>query len=150
VLLAGAISRGEQVLAAQVMGADLAYVGTRFIATAEANAADAYKAMLVEYSAADIVYTSTFTGVPGNYLGPSIRAAGLDPEQLPGATKEAMNFGDAGQDLKGRKAWKDIWSAGQGIGAIHGVTSMHACVEALAAEYAAARAQWRARFAHGD
>ncbi len=145
VLLAGAISDGAQVLAAQVMGADLAYLGTRFIATEEANAAPEYKRMLVEHTSADIVYTSTFTGVPGNYLGPSIVAAGLDPAALPGATKEAMNFADAGAELKDKKAWRDIWSAGQGIGGIHRVATVAESVAELAAEYAAARRHWAAR-----
>jgi len=149
VLLAGAITRGEQVLAAQVMGADLAYIGTRFIATEEANAPEGYKHMLVEHSAADIVYTSTFTGVPGNYLGPSILAAGLDPAALPGATKESMNFSEAGQDLKGKKAWKDIWSAGQGIGGITAVAGVRDSVDQLACEYAAACERWRAQLAGG-
>lgn len=149
VLLAGAITHGEQVLAAQVMGADLAYIGTRFIATEEANAAAAYKQMLVEHTAADIVYTSTFTGVPGNYLGPSIIAAGLDPAALPGAGKEAMNFADAGEGLKDRKAWRDIWSAGQGIGGIDRVSPVAESVAALVAEYDAACRQWAARLQAG-
>ncbi len=148
-LLAGAIAHGEAVLAAEVMGADLAYVGTRFIATAEANAPDTYKRMLVEGAAEDIVYTSTFTGVPGNYLAPSIRAAGLDPDRLPGADKSAMNFADAGSALKDSKAWRDIWGAGQGLGAIRDVTPAGDVVATLDAEYRAARGAWRDRLA-GD
>jgi nitronate monooxygenase len=104
---------GRQILAAQAMGADLAYIGTRFIATAEANAAPAYKDMLVGSKAADIVYTPYFTGVHGNYLKPSIAAQGLDPDALPQADKAKMNFGSTHV-----RAWRDIWGAGQGVGGI--------------------------------
>ena len=113
IALSGAITRGDQVLAAQTMGADLAYMGTRFIATAEANAAERYTAMIVESAAADIVYTPFFTGVPGNYLKPSIAAQGLDPDALPAADKSRMKYGSDHV-----RPWKDIWGAGQGVGSI--------------------------------
>jgi nitronate monooxygenase len=113
IILSGAIATGQAILAAQAMGADLAYIGTRFIATQEANAAQGYKDMIVETSAADIIYTPFFTGVPGNYLKPSITAQGLDPEDLPHANKSAMSFGSGSA-----KAWRDIWGSGQGVGLI--------------------------------
>ncbi|HET9627409.1 MAG TPA: nitronate monooxygenase family protein [Kofleriaceae bacterium] len=133
-LLSGAISNGRSVLAAQVIGADLAYVGSAFIATQEAVATDAYKQALVDSSAADIVYTNLFTGVLGNYLKPSIVAAGLDPDNLPTSDPSKMNFGG-----DSTKAWRDIWGCGQGIGAIHEVPSAGALVDRLAREYAAAK-----------
>ncbi|MEM6852752.1 MAG: nitronate monooxygenase family protein, partial [Pseudomonadota bacterium] len=116
IILSGAIADGWSIAGAIAMGADLAYIGTRFIATEEANADQGYKQMLVEHSAKDIVYTSLFTGVQGNYLAPSVSAAGLDPENLPEADKSTMNFGSGGNTDK--KAWRDIWSGGQGIGVI--------------------------------
>jgi nitronate monooxygenase len=132
VVLAGAITRGAAILAAQAMGADLAYMGTRFIATKEANAAPGYKAMITEGRAADILYTPFFTGIPGSYLKPSIAAAGLDPNALPDATKDIANFGS------GRtKAWRDIWSAGQGVGTIDDIPATAELVARLKAEYAA-------------
>ena len=143
ILLAGAISSGEAVLAAQAAGADLAYVGTRFIATREANAKPEYKKMLVETSAADIVYTPLFTGVHGNYLRPSVAAAGLDPDNLPTADKKTMNFGSGGNVEK--KVWRDIWSAGQGVGAIDDVPPTAEVVERLAREYRAAFARLSAQ-----
>ena len=115
-LLSGAIANGGAVLAAQAMGADLAYIGSGFIATREANADERYKEMIVASGADDIVYSNLFTGVHGNYLKPSIRAAGLDPDALPEADPTKMNFGSGGNTDK--KAWKDIWGCGQGIGAI--------------------------------
>jgi nitronate monooxygenase len=136
ILLAGAIATGDAVLAAQAAGADLAYVGTRFIATKEANAKPEYKAMLIDSAAADIVYTPLFTGVNGNYLRPSVAAAGLDPDNLPLADKKTMNFGSSGNVEK--KVWRDIWSAGQGVGAIDDVPATATVVERLAQEYRSA------------
>lgn len=116
ILLSGAISDGYGIASALALGADLAYIGTRFIATEEANAASAYKDALIAHAAHDIVYSNLFTGVHGNYLGPSIAAAGLDPENLPVADKSKMNFGSGGNTKS--KAWRDIWGSGQGIGQI--------------------------------
>ena len=128
--LSGAISNGGAVLAARAMGADFAYVGSAFIATDEARAPDAYKQMIVDGSSDDIVYSNLFTGVDGNYLKGSIRAAGLDPDALPVSDPSKMNFGgDAA------KAWKDIWGSGQGIGAVHGVVPVKELVARLAKEY---------------
>ncbi|HAJ46022.1 MAG TPA: nitronate monooxygenase [Alphaproteobacteria bacterium] len=138
VLLSGAIASGAAVFAATALGADLAYLGTRFIATTEANADARYKEMLVEAAADDIVYSNLFTGVHGNYLGPSIVAAGLDPRNLPEADKSKMNFGSGGNMEK--KAWKDIWGAGQGVGQIASVASVEEVVAQLTQEYKAARA----------
>ncbi|WP_297907053.1 nitronate monooxygenase family protein [Thiomonas sp.] len=137
-VLSGAIARGESILAAQAMGADLAYMGSAFIATEEARAADAYKQMVVDSSARDIVYSSLFTGVLGNYLRGSIVAAGLDPEHLPQGDPSQMDFAAA---IGGAKAWKDIWGCGQGIGAVHEVLGAGALVRRLQAEYQAARAR---------
>lgn len=136
IALSGAITDGAGVLAAEAIGADFAYIGTRFIATQEANAADAYKAMIVESRADDIVYTPYFSGVNGNYLKPSVRAAGMDPENLPEADKTKMNFGS---DREKPKAWKQIWSAGQGVGNIDDAPSTRAMVQRLAREYEEAR-----------
>ncbi|HEX4421676.1 MAG TPA: nitronate monooxygenase family protein [Kofleriaceae bacterium] len=133
-LLSGAIANGRSVLAAQVIGADLAYVGSAFIATQEATASDAYKASIVESTAADIVYTNLFTGVLGNYLKASIVNAGLDPDNLPTSDPSKMNFGSAST-----KAWRDIWGCGQGIGGIRDVPTAGALVDRLADEYAAAK-----------
>ena len=137
VALSGAIANGGAVLAARAMGADFAYVGSAFIATREANADEGYKQMIVNAQAADIVYTNLFTGVHGNYLKPSIAAAGLDPENLPESDPSKMNFGTD----RPTKAWKDIWGCGQGIGAVREVVPAAALVDRLAAEYAAARAR---------
>lgn len=137
IALSGAIAHGRAILAAQALGADLAYIGTRFIATAEANADPAYKQALLDASAADIVYTPYFTGVHGNYLKQSIVAAGLDPANLPVCDKQAMNFGGAATD--GPKAWRDIWGAGQGVGAIDAVLPAAEVVARLKIEYDAAR-----------
>ena len=115
------------------MGADLAYMGTRFIATEEANADQGYKDMLIESTADDIVYSSLFTGVNGNYLKPSIAKAGLDPDNLPGADKSKMNFGSGGNTKQ--KAWKDIWGSGQGIGGIKDAPSVGALVGKIEQEY---------------
>lgn len=139
VLLSGAISTGQSVLAAQVMGADLAYMGSSFIATKEANADPAYKQALVDFAAGDIVYTNLFTGVHGNYLKPSIVAAGLDPDNLPESEPSKMNFG-SGSSSKA-KAWKDIWGCGQGINAIKEVHATGDLVAKLKAEYEVAKAE---------
>ncbi|WP_374430012.1 NAD(P)H-dependent flavin oxidoreductase [Ideonella dechloratans] len=137
IALAGAIANGQSILAAQALGADFAYMGTRFIATQEANAVDAYKQMLVDTRAEDIVYSSLFTGVPGNYLKPSIAAAGMDPDNLPSADKSKMDFGSGGNSAA--KAWRDIWGAGQGVGSIDSVPSVADLVDQLKAEYREAR-----------
>ena len=134
--LSGAIATGDAVLAAQAMGADFAYIGSAFIATEEARATDAYKQAIVDCNSDDIVYSNLFTGVHGNYLAPSIRAAGLDPDKLPESDPSKMNFGgDAA------KAWKDIWGCGQGIGAVDKVRSTAEFVAQLRREYVAARAR---------
>jgi nitronate monooxygenase len=132
--LSGSIATGAAVLAAQTMGADLAYVGSAFIATDEANAASAYKQAIVDGSAASIVYTNLITGVHGNYLRPSLLKAGLDPDNLTSSDPSAMNFGGDKP-----KAWKDIWGSGQGIGAVHAVVPAAALVDRIAVEYATAR-----------
>jgi nitronate monooxygenase len=134
VILSGCISNGGDVLAARALGADLAYIGTRFIATDEASASPDYKQMLVDSAAGDIVYTSLFSGVHGSYLKPSVARAGMDPDNLPEADKSAMDFGSGGNTHK--KAWKDIWSAGQGVGSIHEVLPVADLVDRLAEEYA--------------
>jgi nitronate monooxygenase len=132
--LSGAVATGGAVLAAQAMGADLAYVGSAFIATDEARAPDAYKQMIVDSCSDDIVYSNLFTGVHGNYLKGSILNSGMDPDHLPESDPSAMNFGG---DAK--KAWKDIWGCGQGIGAVKAVMPTAGLVQRLADEYAAAR-----------
>lgn len=136
IILSGAMSNGAAVLAAQAMGADLAYIGTRFIATKEANAVEGYKQMIVEAGTGDIIYTPYFTGVAGNYLKPSVVAAGLDPDNLPAVDPSKMNFGSGA----GAKAWKDIWGAGQGVGAIADVLPAGELIDRMRAEYAAAKA----------
>jgi nitronate monooxygenase len=136
VALSGSIATGDAILAAQAMGADFAYIGSAFIATHEARAAEDYKKAIVESNSDDIVYSNLFTGVHGNYLAPSIRAAGLDPDHLPESDPSKMNFGG---DAK--KAWKDIWGCGQGIGAINSVVSTAERVAKMRSEYAAARAR---------
>ena len=137
IVLAGAITNGADVFAAQAIGADLAYVGTRFLATREASVPDDYKQMIVDSTAADIVYTSLFSGVKGSYLRASVARTGLDPDNLPEADKSKMNFGSEG-DTK-LKAWRDIWSAGQGVGNIHDVLPAAQVVARMADEYAATR-----------
>ncbi|MGI4850254.1 MAG: NAD(P)H-dependent flavin oxidoreductase [Janthinobacterium lividum] len=137
VALSGAIGSGDAVLAAQAMGADFAYIGSRWLATSEANASSAYQEAILESSAADIIYTNLFTGVHGNYLRKSIVAAGLDPDNLPSAGKSDMNFGSGGTSVA--KAWRDIWGAGQGVGLIDEVVSVEQVVARLALEYAAAK-----------
>ncbi len=137
VALSGSIATGDAVLAAEAMGADFAYIGSSFIATDEANATDGYKDAIVDNSAEDIVYTNLFTGVHGNYLRPSIVAAGLDPDNLPESDPSAMNFGSGGNT--DAKAWKDIWGCGQGIGAVKSRGPAAAYIDQLASEYEAAR-----------
>ncbi len=134
--LSGAIATGGAVLAAQAMGADFAYIGSAFIATDEARAAEAYKQCVVDSNSDDIVYSNLFTGVHGNYLKPSIRAAGLDPDKLPESDPSQMNFGGADA-----KAWKDIWGCGQGIGAVREVVPAAALVARLRQEYRQARSR---------
>lgn len=136
VALSGAISTGDAVLAAQAMGADFAYIGSAFIATEEARAVEAYKQAIVDGSSDDVIYSNLFTGVHGNYLAPSIRAAGLDPDNLPESDPSKMNFGGGAQ-----KAWKDIWGCGQGIGAIEKVVPAAELVARLKREYAQAKSR---------
>ena len=138
-ILSGAIATGGAILAAQAMGADLAYIGSPFIATPEANSSADYKQGIVEASAADIVYTDLFTGVHGNYLRSSIVASGLDPEALAAGTIDAMKFGSDGSSKS--KAWRDIWGSGQGIGAVDQILPAAELVAKLAKEYAAAKAR---------
>ena len=145
IALSGAIACGRSVLAAQAMGADLAYMGSAFIATKEANAVQGYKDMIVESSGEDIVYSNLFTGVHGNYLRPSIERAGLDPENLPQADPSKMNFGSGGNTEA--KAWKDIWGCGQGIGVLNDIPSVADYVDRLAAEYETAKAELAAKTA---
>jgi len=137
-LLSGSIATGDAVLAAQAMGADLAYIGSAFIATDEANADEAYKKAIVDCGADDIVYSNLFTGVWGNYLRPSIESAGLDPDNLPVSDPTAMNFGSGGNT--DAKAWKDIWGSGQGIGAVKTTGPAADYVDKIYGEYQAARA----------
>ena len=137
IVLSGAIASGGSILAAQAMGADLAYMGTRFIATQEAHAADSYKRAIVNANAADIIYTNLFTGVHGNYIRESIVNAGLDPEDLPMADKSKMDF--AGDKAK---AWKDIWGAGQGVGLMDDIPTVAELVERLKREYSETRARF--------
>ncbi len=135
IALSGSITNGQAILAAQAMGADFAYIGTRFIATQEAHAVDAYKQAIVDSAAKDVVYTPYFTGVHGNYLSKSIVAAGLDPANLPERDKTVMNFGGA----TAAKAWKDIWGAGQGVGTIDDVMPTAELVARLQQEYRSAK-----------
>ncbi len=139
VILSGAMSSGGDLLAAQAMGADLAYIGTRFIATREANAPDEYKRMIVSSKAADIVYTPVFTGVHGSYLRGSIENAGLDPDKLPDPDPSAMDFASSAKS--DAKAWRDIWGAGQGVGNIDDILPTHELVLRIEAEYRDARAR---------
>lgn len=136
VALSGAISSGSAILAAHAMGADLAYIGSPFIATKEANAVDAYKEMIVQSSAKDIVYSNYFTGIHGNYLRPSIEASGMDPDHLPEADPSKMDFQKA---TTGAKAWKDIWGCGQGIGAVKEILPAGQLVERWTEQYKAAK-----------
>ncbi len=136
IILSGAMSTGSDILAAQAMGADLAYMGTRFIASEEASASSEYKLMLVESYAEDIVYSSLFTGVKGNYLRGSIAAAGLDPDQLPDGDISKMDFQEM---VRGSKAWKDIWGAGQGVGSISSASPASEIIEKMANQYREAK-----------
>ncbi|WGM39486.1 nitronate monooxygenase family protein [Caulobacter sp. NIBR1757] len=145
VALSGSIANGKSILAAQAMGADLAYIGSAFIATQEARAMQGYKDMIVDSSASDIVYSNLFTGVHGNYLRPSIVAAGLDPDNLPQSDPSKMNFGSGGNQEA--KAWRDIWGCGQGIGAIKDIPTVAQMVARLSAEYEAAKAELAAKTA---
>ncbi|MEV6065002.1 nitronate monooxygenase family protein [Nocardia sp. NPDC052001] len=138
-LLSGAIAHGRSILAAQAAGADLAYIGSAFIATEEANAVDGYKQMIADSSASDIVYSNLFTGVHGNYLRPSITAAGLDPDNLGQADPSAMDFGTGDSPTIGPKPWRDIWGSGQGIAAVDAVVPTADLVDRLAREYADAK-----------
>ena len=144
VALSGSIAHGASVLAAQAMGADLAYIGSAFIATKEANAVEGYKDNIVEAKAADIVYSDLFTGVSGNYLRQSIEKAGMDPNNLPKGDISTMNFGSGGNSEA--KAWKDIWGSGQGIGAVKAVKTVAEYVDQLEAEYRAAKVSLDARY----
>ncbi len=139
IALSGSISSGGSVLAAQAMGADFAYCGTRFIATREANADPGYKQMIVDSAADEVVYTNLFTGVHGNYLSRSVVGAGLDPNDLPESDPSKMNFGSGGNQKS--KAWRDIWGAGQGVGTIEDAPSVREVVDRMVAEYDAARAK---------
>jgi len=139
IALSGSIATGGAVLAAQAMGADFGYIGSAFIATKEANATEAYKQAIVDGTAQDIVYTNLFTGVHGNYLRPSIVAAGLDPDNLPESDPSKMQFGSGGSTKS--KAWRDIWGCGQGIGAVKDVQTAGEFVARLTREYDAARAR---------
>ena len=134
--LSGSIATGDAILAAQAMGADFAYIGSRWLATRESNVSDDYRNAIVESSAADVVYTNLFTGVHGNYLKKSIVAAGLDPDKLPESDKSKMSFGSGSA-----KAWRDIWGAGQGVGLMDDVPTVAEMVERLKAEYEAARSR---------
>jgi nitronate monooxygenase len=136
IILSGAMSTGADVLGACALGADLAYLGTRFIATQEANAPVEYKQMLIDSAAEDIVYTSLFSGVLGNYLRGSVERAGLDPDHLPEADKAKMNFGTGGNTAA--KAWRDVWSAGQSVSGIHDVEAVETLIDRMESEYAAA------------
>ena len=143
IALSGSIANGAAILGAQAMGADLAYIGSAFIATKEANAVQGYKDMIVASRGDDIVYSNLFTGVHGNYLRPSIEAAGLDPDNLPESDPSKMSFGSGGNQKA--KAWKDIWGCGQGIGAVKDIPSAGEMIDRLAAEYEAAKAALAAK-----
>ncbi|WER46280.1 nitronate monooxygenase family protein [Cupriavidus sp. WKF15] len=138
IALSGSIATGDAVLAAQAMGADFAYVGTRFIATQEAHASESYKRSITDSAAADIIYTNLFTGVHGNYIRESIVGAGLDPENLPVADKSKMDFSSGSSKTK---AWKDIWGAGQGVGQIHDIVPAGEIIARMKGEYDAAKAR---------
>ena len=133
IVLSGAMTSGADVLAAQALGADMAYIGTRFLATTEAHVPDDYKQMILDSTSDEVVYTSLFTGVKGNYLARSVTAAGLDAANLPEADKSKMDFGSGGNTEK--KAWRDIWSAGQGVGNIHEVLPTRELVARMVREY---------------
>lgn len=138
-LLSGCMATGGAVLAAEAMGADMAYIGTRFIASNEANASEGYKQDIIDSTGEDIVYSSLFSGVHGNYLAKSVERNGMDPKNLPSADKSTMNFGSGGNTEK--KAWKDIWSAGQGVGSIDDAPSVQEIVDSLKGEYVSAKSR---------
>lgn len=151
IVLSGAIANGRSIAAAQALGADLAYMGTRFIATQESKAPDSYKRMLLDAKAKDIVYTPYFSGVYGSYLRESVTAAGFDPDRLPAEPRTKIGGAVAEKDRDGKdiKAWRDVWSAGQGVGAIDDIPTVAECVARLDREYAAALADFdRTRFRH--
>jgi nitronate monooxygenase len=139
IILSGSMSKGNDALAAQAIGADLAYIGTRFIATTEANAPAEYKEMIVSSQSADIIYTPLFTGVSGSYLKGSVENAGLDPDNLPDADKDAMDFASGGASKA--KAWKDIWGAGQGVGSVHDIPDSNELVLRMESEYREAQSR---------
>eukprot|EP01034_Spumella_vulgaris_P008240 gene8240-10484_t len=143
IILSGSIANGDAILSAQAMGADIAYIGTRWLATPEANVSDGYRQAIVESGAGDIVYTPYFSGVHGNYLKKSIVLAGMDPDNLPHADASKMNLGSGGAeaDSSTAKAWKDIWGAGQGVGLIDSIKPTAEVVNQLEAEYRAAKAR---------
>lgn len=145
IALSGSIANGAAILGAQAMGADLAYIGSAFIATQEANAQQGYKDMIVASGGEDIVYSNLFTGVHGNYLRPSIEAAGLDPDNLPQSDPSKMSFGSGGNQKA--KAWKDIWGCGQGIGAVKDIPAAGELIDRLAGEYEAAKVALAAKTA---
>lgn len=145
ILLSGSLADGSGIASALAAGADLAYMGTRFIATAEANADPGYKQSLIDYAAQDIIYSNLFTGIHGNYLAPSVKAAGMDPENLPDSNKDAMNFGSGGNTKS--KAWKDIWGAGQGLGSIKDSPSVAELVSRMSDEFKKALADTNAKSA---
>ena len=136
-VLSGSIANGDAVLATEAMGADLSYIGSAFIATDEANAVHAYKQAVVDYNADDIVLSNLFTGIHGNYLRPSIEAAGLDPKNLPESDPSQMSFGSGEDSVP--KAWKDIWGCGQGIGAVKSILTTQNLVDRLESEYKSAK-----------
>lgn len=145
ILLSGSLADGNGIASALAAGADLAYMGTRFIATAEANADPEYKQSLIDYAAQDIIYSNLFTGIHGNYLAPSVKAAGMDPDNLPDSNKDAMNFGSGGNTKS--KAWKDIWGAGQGLGSIKDSPSVAELVSRMSDEFKKALADTNAKSA---
>ena len=136
ILLAGSISDGRSIAAAQMLGADLAYLGTRFIATDESKAPDDFKKMILSSSAKDIIHTPAISGIPGNFLRPSLEAAGFDPDNLPIKKTDQAEFGEQMQEE--RKAWRDVWSAGQGVGQIDDIPNVQELVDRLKQEYASA------------
>jgi len=148
VVLSGAITNGRSIAAAQALGADLAYLGTRFVATQEANTAPAYRQMLIEATAKDILYTPYFSGIYGSYLRQSVAAAGFDPDNLPTGSRRKIGVAISDGPATDVKAWRDVWSAGQGVGSVDDIPTVAECVARLKREYSAALAEFdRARFA---
>jgi len=147
IVLSGAITNGRSIAAAQAMGADLAYLGTRFVATREANTPEAYRKMLVDATAKDIVYTPYFSGIYGSYLRQSVVAAGFDPDNLPEGSRRKPGVGISDGPATDVKAWRDVWSAGQGVGSVDDIPTVAECVARLKREYAEALSEFdRARF----